>query len=145
MWVCVRVGACVPSLKLKAEKALMRAVNCFPFFPSSGAEQIGGGLAQTKRHFRTSVSVRLAQREREREKNKGSHGLCTQCTRTRWMVYMEQTKSPKDCKHYASDVGSGFTCFAHYLRSLEEPRTQTCTRTDGGPDSSAQPAAELRC
>lgn len=59
------------------------------------------------------------------------------------MVYMEQTKSPKDCKHYASDVGSGFTCFAHYLRSLEEPRTQMCTGTDGGHVGSAQPAAEL--
>lgn len=83
----MRVSACVRSLKLKAEKALMRAVNCFPFFPSSGAEQIGGGLAQTKDIFGrvcACVSVRLVQRERDSgRKIKVVTGLCTQCTRTR--------------------------------------------------------------
>lgn len=116
MWVCVRVSACVPSLKLKAEKALMRAANCFPFFPSSSAEQIGGGPAQTK-----DIFGRVRERQdSERETNKGSHGLCTRCTRTRWMVYMEQAESPRDEKKLHSSGGCSLTCFAHYLRSLEE-------------------------
>lgn len=104
---CVRVSARVRRLKLKAEKALMRAVNCFPFFPSSGAEQIGGGLAQTK-GISDECLLDLC-RERESGRKIKVVTVCAHSVpgHAEWFIWNKQ--NPKGLQTLWSHVGSGFT------------------------------------